>query len=576
MNAQFIVLSALIGGSTSAPHQVAPPFLTGFGPHHLHLKLTVSTDVRLPDGLPVGDHAHPELEELRSFLAWERLTLEPLVDDEVARTLGERARAASTQPTRLAAMFRLRAPERSDADRLELARYLAQSSVVEWVRLEPASVPPPHDYAPATPHFESEQRHLGGAPGVGIELARAAGFDGRGIRIFDCEYDWMATHEDLVGQALYREPFHTPVPAIAEHGWHHHGTAVAGVIAAEPNDYGVVGISPGVELHLYSELTVEGGSRRVGAIAAAAAAAQPGDVVLIEMQTIGRPEGSFGPAELHPGVWEVTRAAVDAGVVVVAAAGNGGEDLDDEAYREYRERGDSGAIIVGAGSSDGRHERCEFSTFGERVDVQAWGEDLVTTGYGSLKAVGDDPLQSYATSFGGTSGAAAVVAAVSAVVQQAARTLELRPLSGPALRALLRDTGRWPSDQDGRVGPHPSLALALRELGVVPLETPEVTIVDRTPTAWSPFDITVADVGHGQIDFRPVLDVAPPASSPDRSRTAPAVRASSPQLSARSEAPPASGAGCQGVSKPACCGLVLFVFAASGGRRVRSARRPTM
>ena len=68
------------------------------------------------------------------------------------------------------------------------------------------------------------------------------------------------------------------------------------------------------------------------------------------MQTVG-PGGSSGPAEIHPMVWLVTRLGTDAGVVIVAAAGNGEQDLDSADYDEYRGRGDSGAIIVGAGTS---------------------------------------------------------------------------------------------------------------------------------------------------------------------------------------------------------------------------------
>lgn len=67
------------------------------------------------------------------------------------------------------------------------------------------------------------------------------------------------------------------------------------------------------------------------------------------MQTTCCGRTSFSPAETNPAIWLIVRTGADAGVIVVAAAGNGDEDLDSEPYTEYRERGDSGSIIIGAG-----------------------------------------------------------------------------------------------------------------------------------------------------------------------------------------------------------------------------------
>ena len=71
-------------------------------------------------------------------------------------------------------------------------------------------------------------------------------------------------------------------------------------------------------------------------------------------------------------------------MIVVAAAGNGNQDLDGSLYNFYSNRGDSGAIIVGSGSASSSHRKISSSTFGSRVDVQAWGETVFTTGYGFL------------------------------------------------------------------------------------------------------------------------------------------------------------------------------------------------
>ena len=90
-------------------------------------------------------------------------------------------------------------------------------------------------------------------------------------------------------------------------------------------------------------------------------------MVLLEMQT-----GAGGAPEAAEGVWLILRVAADAKIIVVSAAGNGNQDLDGPDYDEFRSWGDSGSIIIGAGSSDIEHNKLSFSTFGERVNVHNW------------------------------------------------------------------------------------------------------------------------------------------------------------------------------------------------------------
>ena len=66
--------------------------------------------------------------------------------------------------------------------------------------------------------------------------------------------------------------------------------------------------------------------------------------MLLEMQTIGA-NGNYAPAEYSPAVWQVVKAATDAGIIVVAAAGNGNENLDAPGYASYR------ALAIAARSS---------------------------------------------------------------------------------------------------------------------------------------------------------------------------------------------------------------------------------
>ena len=199
------------------------------------------------------------------------------------------------------------------------------------------------------------------------------------------------------------------------------------------------------------------------AVAAAIAAARPGDVVLLEMQTFGA-NGNYGPAEYDPAVWTLVKRATDAGIIVVAAAGNGTEDLDSPDYEEYRARGDSGAIIVGAGNPDGG--RMYFSSFGARVNVHGWGEGVASLGYGDLAMVGDDAHQSYTASFSGTSSASPIVASAVVALQSFAQQRLGRTLAPLEVRELLVTTGTPQLAGDaGTIGPRPNLRAALEALG---------------------------------------------------------------------------------------------------------------
>src|SRR4029078_9364840 len=90
--------------------------------------------------------------------------------------------------------------------------------------------------------------------------------------------------------------------------------------------------------------------------------------------------------------------------------GNGNKNLDGSAFSDYTSWGDSGAIIVGAGTDDVEHAKLSFSTFGSRVNVQGWGQNVFSLGYGSFAQYGGDPNQKYADAFNGTSAAAGIVA----------------------------------------------------------------------------------------------------------------------------------------------------------------------
>lgn len=341
------------------------------------------------------------------------------------------------------------------------ARRFEQLEEVEYAYVETLGAAPPIDVPPLTPSFVGFQAYRLSNPGLGFDLAFAGGATGAGVKLSDCEYNWTLSHEDLAGGAITLEPGQTPDPVTIQFGFDDHGTACVGETSAIANNYGCTGVAGSSPVQLYSELTIQGGFRRLTAITNAIAQSGIGDVVQLEMQAPG-PGGGYGPAELDPNVWLVVKTGTDAGVVVVAAAGNGAQNLDSAPYSTYAAKGDSGAIIVGAGSANLVHERLGFSSYGSRVNVQGWGESVFTLGYGSYAALAPGKDQSYTASFNGTSSATPLVSAACLLVQQKAKQQLGAPLAPTILRQLLMMTGTpQGGSTPGNIGPLPNVPSAI-------------------------------------------------------------------------------------------------------------------
>lgn len=343
-----------------------------------------------------------------------------------------------------------------------VADALHASDLIEWVEFEEINPPPPTgtpciDIAPVTPDYVPMQTYRGPDPGMNMDqfwsITQAKGAK---VKIANCEYWYNGDHEDLCD--IIPEPGQTPHPNALANGWDNHGTAVMGQLVGGENDYGVTGLVPDAEAYFFPEWTVEEGLRRVTAIANAIATVDPGDVVLLEMQTTGA-GGGFGPAELNLSVWNVVKAGTDAHVIVVAAAGNGNQDLDSAPYIPYMDRGDSGAIIVGAGSANTAHNKLGFSTYGSRVNVQGWGQSVFTLGYGNYAEHGGDVNQRYTATFSGTSSASPFVAAAAVALQSFAKDYLGWRLTPREIREILIDTG-IPQGTGGHIGPFPDMVAA--------------------------------------------------------------------------------------------------------------------
>ncbi|RAR46816.1 S8 family peptidase [Flavobacterium lacus] len=345
-----------------------------------------------------------------------------------------------------------------------LATQFEQFESVEYaslISLEP--IKPPFDIPPTTPDFFVNQTYVGPNPGLNMSYAWEMGLKGAGIRVRDVEYGFNSNHEDLNEVNAFIASGMT-ISSDATATYTEHGTAVFGIIIAGNDGYGITGLAhDATEMVLYPEWQ-EIGYDRIYAVNQSIQNSTVGDIIIYEMQ-----DGVGAPAESNSVIWDLTKAASDAGIVVVAAAGNGNQNLDEAIYADYMSRGNSGAIIVGAGTPDLNHFRFNQinwwgSTYGSRVDLQGWARNVFTCGYGTAIMINNDINQGY-TNFSGTSAATPMVAACAIVLQSYHHSLTGNYLTGTQLRTILKETGIPQGNPvTGNVGPFPNMQTALQRV----------------------------------------------------------------------------------------------------------------
>lgn len=384
----------------------------------------------------------------------------------------------------------------AENDKLEaLADDLRNAPSVTAAYIKPASEPPVNRMYPSaappavsTPDFSTRQNYLDAAPG-GVDARFAwtqPGGKGADVNIVDVEGEWQLRHEDLLannrgllGGTMPNDP-----------AWRNHGTAVLGILNGTENSRGITAICPEAKVGVVS---IFGGNRTSSAaIREAADQLRAGDILLIELH---RPGPSYGfqsdsyqrgyiAVEWWPDDFEAIQYAINRGVIVVEAAGNGAEDLDAAIYDVpapgfpagwlnpfKRANLDSGAILVGAGAPPpGIHgrtlygpdrSRLDFSNYGASLDAQGWGREVTSSGYGDLQGGLEENLW-YTDTFAGTSSASPIVVGALACAQGMRRASGQAPLTPAQARDLLRATGSPQQEAPGypaaqRIGNRPDL-----------------------------------------------------------------------------------------------------------------------
>ncbi|PEA49862.1 hypothetical protein CON48_13625 [Bacillus thuringiensis] len=351
------------------------------------------------------------------------------------------------------------------------------------IQLQDLSVNPYDD-----PRFKN-QGYLEAAP-KGINASHAWGIkggDGKGTTFVDMEYGWLLNHEDLVNKNIKLMSGQN----ISQH--RAHGTSVLGIVSSEDNQIGNIGIAPKANVKVISQIRDNGIYNTADAILSAVHNLQSGDVLLLEAQASYDGYGDkYLPVEVHPDIFDAIRVGADKGIIIIEAGANGSNDLDnfkDRNGKKILNRNspdfkDSGAIMVGAGSSTVPHKRLWFSNYGSRLDVYGWGENVDTTSANPNQ----NTTNLYTSTFSGTSSASPIIAGAATSIQGIAKEHRGSPYTPAELRNILSNPNTGTQSQDpwnDRIGVLPDLKSILNNLGFNSDIPNSSSILEGKQFAWS-------------------------------------------------------------------------------------------
>lgn len=214
-------------------------------------------------------------------------------------------------------------------------------------------------FDPSDPNFEQQWQH----DYIGTRYAWAAGYKGKDVRVAVIDTGLAMDHEDLAANAEAGKNFVNGAEG-TPHSTDNdtHGTHVAGIIAADDNEKGGVGIAPDAKVSGYCVFPAGGGAKAADVKRAInAAVAEKYDIINM----------SLGSPEYDADYERIVKEAYEEGVAIFAAAGN--DDTDGNNYPAAY----AGTISVGA--VDVNSSRAAFSCYGSTVALSFPGVDIYST-----------------------------------------------------------------------------------------------------------------------------------------------------------------------------------------------------
>ena len=312
-------------------------------------------------------------------------------------------------------MFVLKTPERSLT--LDIANEIYEMEGVEFSHPDfirekrKRSLDP---YFSKAWHLENKGGDIGGVlykRGADIDVLNAWKItkgEGAKVGIIDDAVD--IRHEDLknniagfknYADASTDDP--SPTARVGDYNGDWHGTSCAGLIVAEENDKGSVGVAPQAKLY-----AVKDGPYISDSVKA---------FYWLESQGVSVISNSWGTYSLDDALNRTfkdlyKRGRGGKGVLIIFASGNDGYNLDSPYYQDESES----PYVLSVGASSEEDFVTSYSNYGKSLDILAPGSEygtIVTTDVTGAK--GYTPYD-YTFDFAGTSAAAPIVAGVAALV----------------------------------------------------------------------------------------------------------------------------------------------------------------
>ncbi|MEA1905705.1 MAG: S8 family serine peptidase, partial [Euryarchaeota archaeon] len=268
-----------------------------------------------------------------------------------------------------------------------------------------------------------EYANFSGVGCINSKMMHDNGIDGTGVKVAVLDTGIDYTHEDLDSNYKGGYDFVFSDSDPFDDSYNSHGTHVAGIIAAERNGVGVVGVAPNASIYAVKVLDGSGYGLASWVIAGIEWAVE-NDMDVVVM--------SSGTEEDSQPLQDACRNAHDSGVILVAAAGNtyGGNVT-------YPARHDS-VIAVTATNLNG--SPASFSPVGPEIEFAAPGVNILSTTRGDCYGY-----------LSGTSQAAPHVAGTAALIISSTMRAEEPATATDATIALRMAVGATPATPDADV-----------------------------------------------------------------------------------------------------------------------------
>lgn len=200
---------------------------------------------------------------------------------------------------------------------------------------------------------------------IGSRLVNAVGNTGKGIKIGILDTGIDYNHEDLKGN--YRGGYNfvgNNNNPIDDNG---HGSHVTGIIAAEDNDIGIVGVAPQAHIYSVKILAFDSTGSASDIVSGLEWSVDNG------MQVINM---SLGSEEDSISVNRAIDNTYNSGVLIIAAAGNSGNSQGNGNNMDFPSKYGS---VVSVGATDKNDNRASFSSTGPTLELSAPGDHILST-----------------------------------------------------------------------------------------------------------------------------------------------------------------------------------------------------